>query len=47
MESQKVHTNIRKHGGGMRLLSSKGKEDKVWKLEERKLNRGVEGVQEK
>jgi len=37
-----VLTDITKHGGGMR--SSKGKEDKVQKMEERKFEIGMDGV---
>ena len=47
MECQKVLADIRQHGGRMRrLLNSKGKEDKVQIKEDRKLERGVDGVQE-
>jgi len=38
----------KEHGGGMRkLLQQKRNRKKVWKLEKRKINRGMEGVQEK
>jgi len=47
VDCQKTHAGIGKHGGGMRkMLSSKGKEEKVWKLEKRKIDRGMEEVQE-
>jgi len=40
VECQKALADIRKHGGGI-CLSSKGKEDKVQKMEERKFKGGM------